>query len=371
MKYLLINSVCGIGSTGRICAEIAQALENQGHEVRIAYGRSAGVPQNAARYAVRIGSGLHVRLHALASRLLDCHGFGSRLATKRFLRWVEEYDPDVLWLHNIHGYYINIELLFRWIKSRPQMQVKWTLHDCWAFTGHCTHFSYAKCDKWKTGCKDCPQKNQYPASLLMDRSEENYRRKKELFTGVKNMSLIVPSNWLAGLVKQSFLQSYPVEVRYNTVNTSVFKPTESDFRQRHGLENKFIVLGVASVWDRRKGLDDFIELSKRLDDRFRVVLVGLNKKQLAALPENVLGIGHTDSPEELAAIYTAADVFVNPSREESFGLTTLEAEECGTQTIVYKDTACEEVAGLYGGIVAESSVDALEAAIIAFERSIR
>lgn len=335
MKVLLINSVCGIRSTGRICTEIAAELEAQGHEVKIAYGREQ-VPEKVKKYAVRIGTDWDVRAHGVLSRVFDAHGLGSKRATSVFLKWAEDYHPDLLWLHNIHGYYINYEMLFAWIKKHPEMKVRWTLHDCWAFTGHCAYFTIAKCDQWKDHCTACVQKKRYPASLLLDRCRRNYDRKKVAFTGVEHLTLITPSQWLADLVKQSFLKEYPVEIRYNKIDTSVFKPTPSDFRKQYGLEGKKIVLGVASVWDERKGLDDFIELAKLLDDSYTIVLVGLSEKQLRNLPNGIIGIRRTNSTKELAAIYTAADVFVNPTYEDNYPTTNLEAQACGTPVITYR-----------------------------------
>ncbi len=358
MKILFINSVCGIRSTGRICTDLAAELEAQGYEVKIAYGREI-VPEQFKKYAVRIGNDIDVRLHGIETRLFDNHGLASRAVTRRFLAWAEKYNPDLLWLHNIHGYYINYKLLFDWIKQRPSMEVRWTLHDCWAFTGHCSHFTVVKCEQWKSHCSYCVQKHRYPASLIMDHSKQNFDRKRAAFTGVKNMTLITPSKWLADLVKESFLKEYPVEVRYNTIDTTVFKPTPSDFRERYGLTDKIIVLGVASVWDDRKGLNDFYKLAETLDERFAVVLVGLSKKQMEKLPKSIIGIQRTNSVKELAEIYTAADVFVNPSREETYGLTTVEAQSCGTPAIVYEGTACEEVANTFGGAVVNQSVDSI------------
>lgn len=363
MRVLFINSVCGIGSTGKICGALAEDFERQGHQAVIAYGRDGTVPERYLPFAHRIGTDLGVKVSALRTRVLDDHGFANEAATRKFLKWAESYDPDLLWLHNLHGYYIHVGLLFDWIKSRPRMQVKWTLHDCWAFTGHCAHFSFAKCDRWKTGCHDCPEKGSYPGSLLRDNSAANYRRKKESFTGVKNMQLIVPSNWLAELVSRSFLGEYPVEVQYNTIDTNVFKPTPGDFRARYDLEDRKIILGVASVWTDRKGLDDFVRLAGMVDADTRIVLVGLTQKQSENLPENILGLPRTHDARELAEIYTAADVFVNPSREETFGLTTLEAICCGTPTIVYRDTACEEVVSRYGGEAVEPDPKAIAAAL--------
>lgn len=368
MKYLFVNSVCGIRSTGRICTDLAQQLEKQGHICKIAYGRVDEVPEAFRKYAVRIGSDLDLKVHALQTRLLDTHGFGSRAATERFLRWAEDYGPDVLWLHNLHGYYIQVEMLFDWIKRHPEMQVKWTLHDCWAFTGHCAHFTAVGCEQWKTQCRQCPQLRRYPTCYGFSDVKRNYERKKKAFTGVRNMTLIVPSHWLESRVKQSFLRDYPVEVQYNKVNIQVFKPTESDFRQRYGLEDKKMVLGVATAWSNRKGLDVFEKLASMLDEQHVIVLVGLSKKQIEQLPPGILGIEQTHDVKELAGIYTTADVFVNPSVEETFGLTTVEALSCGTPVIVYEDTACAEVVGQTGGQIVPQNVEAVYGAILASEK---
>ena len=363
MKVLFINSVCGIGSTGRICTDLAQQLEAEGNEVKIAYGRKETVPEQFQKYAVRIGTDWDCKMHALQTRLFDTHGFGSKQATKKFLQWAEKYKPDLLWLHNIHGYYINVEMLFAWIKQHPEMQVKWTLHDCWAFTGHCSYFTAVKCTQWKSKCSNCAQLRRYPACYAMSSVSRNFERKCKAFTGVKNMTLITPSKWLADLVKQSFLKEYPVEVHYNTIDTTIFKPTPSDFRERYGLQDKIIVLGVANVWEERKGLNDFYKLAQMLDDRYAIVLVGLNEKQIKELPKKIKGLQRTNSLQELAAIYTAADVLVNPSVEETFGMTPVEAQACGTPSIVYDDTACAEVAAKEGNKVVPQDVNALYEAI--------
>ena len=336
MKILLINSVCGIGSTGRICTDLAEAFERDGHEVKIAYGRSPYVPEQYRKYAVQISPHISVKINALKARLFDNEGLNAKKTTQEFLSWANDFDPDLLWLHNLHGYYINYEMLFEWIKSRPQMQVKWTLHDCWAFTGHCVYFTMMKCDQWKTHCLHCPQTRQYPKSIFADRSKKNFNKKKNAFVGVKKMTLITPSNWLANLVKQSFLNVYPIEVRYNTIDTTVFKPTPSDFREEHGIQNKTIVLGVASAWDQRKGFDDFIKLSSILDDRYIIVLVGVSEKQIMKLPENIIGLEKTNNTKELAEIYTAADVFLNLTYEDNYPTVNLESQACGTPCITYR-----------------------------------
>ena len=342
MKILLINAVCGTGSTGRICADLAEAFEREGHTVKIAYGRSGYVPENSRKYAVRIGNAFDVRLHGLQTRILDAHGLGSKPATRRFLKWAEEYGPDLIWLHNIHGYYMNYELLFAWIKRRPQIKVKWTLHDCWAFTGHCTNFIAIGCEQWREGCLRCPQKGGYPKSLLLSSSGRNFEKKRRAFCHVPGMTLAVPSQWLAGLVKQSFLREYPVEVHPNVVDTNIFQPTPSDFRQRYGLGNKKVILGVANVWDERKGFLDFIRLSELLDPSYTIVLVGPGNRQMKQLRANMIGIQRTNSPRKLAEIYSASDVFFNPTYEESSSMVNLEAQACGIPVVTYNSGGAAE-----------------------------
>lgn len=351
MRVLLINGVCGYTSTGKICGEIADELNSKGNEVKIAYGRFSYVPVRYQKYGIRIGNAWSVRQHALQTRLFDAQGFGSKKATKRFLKWVDTYNPDLIWLHNLHGYYINIELLFQWIKSHPQISVRWTLHDCWAFTGHCVYFTMVKCNKWKERCQNCPQKRAYPASIWLDRSERNYKKKKMLFCGVKKMQIITPSQWLADQVSQSFLCEYPIIVQHNKIDETVFKPTKSDFRDRYGLVGKTIVLGVANIWEERKGLDDFLKLSRMLDDDYVIVLVGLSTRQIKKMPAKIKGIAQIKEVKELAEIYSASDIYVNASKEETFGMTTLEAAKCGAKVIVYDSTASKEVARKYGGVV--------------------
>ena len=360
MKYLFINSVAGFGSTGRIAAEKCRELTAQGHTCVLAYGRQKANCEDIETW--QIGSPLDYKLHGVMNRIFDNHGFGSVSATKAFLQKVKEFDPDVIWLHNIHGYYINIELLFSYLKSCGK-KIYWTLHDCWSFTGHCTHFDFVGCSRWKTGCHNCPQKGEYPASILLDNSRSNYRKKKALFTGIPNLTIITPSCWLGDLAKQSFLGEYPVEVVYNAVNREIFKPTPSDFRQKHGLEGKKLILGVASVWSKRKGLADFIALAEMLEETYKIVLVGLTPEQSKDLPGNILALPRTNSMRELAEIYTAADIYVSPSVEESFGMTPLEAHYCDTPAIVYKGTACEEIARQFGGIAVERGAEYLYRAI--------
>ena len=355
MKYLFINSVYGIRSTGKIISTLCHDLMAAGNECIAAYGRGAiddGIT------TVQIGTKKDYLIHAGESRIFDNQGLASKKATKKFIEKMEQYNPDVVWLHNIHGYYINFELLFGWIKRHPEMEVRWTLHDCWAFTGHCTHFTIAKCEKWKTHCLDCIQKKEYPTSFLLDASKSNYDKKRKAFSGVQHMTIITPSEWLAGLVKESFLKEYPVQVINNTINEDIFKPTQSNFRNEYGLEDKHIVLGVAVRWESTKGFPDMLLLRKKLDESYVIVMVGLTKDQFKLLPAGVIGIERTQNQQQLAEIYTAADVFVNPTHQDNYPTVNLEARACGTPVVTYNVGGSPESAG-YEHVVQENDIDAL------------
>lgn len=347
MRILMINSVCGIRSTGRICTDLAEALQKQGHEVRIGYGRES-VPEKYRHLAVKISSEAEVRLHGLKARLFDADGLGSRLATARFLRWVKEYDPDVIHLHNLHGYYINVPMLFRYI-IKNKKKVVWTLHDCWAFTGHSGTCDAVGCEKWETGCGHCPLTHRYPKSAL-DGSRRNYKWKQALFSSVENMILVTSSAWLTGLVKRSFFKNRRIEVIPHGVDADAFRPVESDFRKKNGIEEKIMLLGCATAWGKSKGLHDFVTLSRRLDDRFSIVLVGLTEEQASQLPDRILALGRTQSTEELAGLYSAADLFVNLSYVDSFSMVNREALFCETPVLTYRTGGCAECLNGKNGI---------------------
>ncbi len=332
MKILMINSVCGIKSTGRICTDLAVALKENGHEVKIGYGRET-IPAQYKQYAVRIDSNMETALHGLKARLLDADGQGSIIATKRFLKWVKAFDPDVIHLHNLHGYYINVPLLFDYIINRKK-KVIWTLHDMWSFTGHSCFCETHNCDKWQTCCDSCPCYRGYPSSMI-DRSQRNYLWKKELFSRVEDMTLVVPSKWLAILIGKSFLKEKKTIVIPNGIDTGRFKPVNSDFKKTHHIESKRLIMGSASSWGPKKGLNDFIQLSKIIDEKYKIVLVGLSKEQMRNLPERIIGIERTNSVEELVQIYSAADLFLNLTYSDNYPTVNLEAIACGTPVITY------------------------------------
>lgn len=349
MRYVQINAYSG-GWADSIIFKKHRELVAAGDESWVFWARGKHEQDD---HLQRIASYPEVCLDAALTRLDGRPGFHSKAITRKLLKRLDEIDPDVVHLHLLLGYYINVEMLFEWLAAH-RCKVVWTLHDCWAFTGHCIYFTYAKCTQWRSGCAastSCPQKRTYPETLAGDSSVRwSYERKKRLFTMLpaECVQLITLSQWLADLVKQSFLGKYDVKVVHDTVNTDVFKPTPSDFRERQGLEGRFLVLGVAASWSERKGLPVFVQLAKELDPaRFAVVVVGLSKKQIKRVKAEappIIALPRTNSMEELAEVYTACDVLLNPSVEETFGMNVAEAGACGTDAIVVEGSACAEVA---------------------------
>lgn len=352
MKYVQINAYSG-GWADSVVFKKHRELVAAGDESWVFWGRG---DHEQDGHMQRIASYPEVCLDALLTRIDGKAGFHSKRVTRRLLRRLDEIDPDVVHLHILIGYYLNVEMLFEWL-AEHHCKVLWTLHDCWAFTGHCIYFTYMKCAQWKNGCamtRPCPQVRTYPETFCGSSVVRNYENKRRLFTMLpaERMTLITPSRWLANLVEESFLSKYEVEVRHNTVNDDVFKPAPSDFRERYGIGDRFMVLGVASKWSERKGLPDLIRLAKELDpQKFVVVVVGLNEKQKNLFPKRAIAMGKTENASELAAIYTAADVFFNPTREENYPTVNLEAEACGTSVVTYDTGGCRETVSLPGSRV--------------------
>lgn len=318
-------------AAGNIMMNLHRAMMKNGIDSYVVWGRGRKA-ENDHEYFMDDSWG--VKLHGVYTRITDKTGFASTLSTRKILNWLDEIEPDIIHLHCIHGYFINISLLFTYIKEK-NIKVIWTQHDCWAFTGHCAYFDACGCEKWKTGCHDCEQLTTYPASRLMDNSKWNWKTKKELFTGA-NVTVVTPCEWLSELVKISFLREYPIRVIYNGIDTNVFKPTKSYFKKKNEIEAKKMILGVASEWTERKGLRDFIELDEMLDKKeYVIVLVGVSKKQVENLPKDIIALNRTNNIKELVEIYSAADVYFNPTYEDNFPTTNLEATACGTPVITY------------------------------------
>ena len=348
MKILQINTVYKSGSTGKIVKDLNDLIVKANYGSFVAYGRG----EHSENHCIKIGNKLDMNFHALGTRLFDKHGLYSKNATVKFVKKLEKLNPDLIHLHNIHGYYLNYPILFQCLK-KIKKPVVWTLHDCWSFTGHCSYYEYNGCDKWQTECGACPQLNQYPSSLFIDNSKNNFSLKKELFASLENLTIVTPSNWLAREVKKSFLKDFDIKVIHNGINLEIFKPLDSNFREKYNLENKFLILGVASVWEERKGFKYFIELSNLLQYDEQIILIGLSDEQIKSLPSNIIGIKRTENQEELAQIYSAVDVFVNPTLEDNFPTTNLESLACGTPVVTFKSGGSPECIDDNTGIVVE------------------
>lgn len=324
MKVLQINTTVNSGSTGRIAEDIGKTLISEGHESYIAFGRGN---QNSVSKLIKIGSKLDFYLHLIRSLFTDRHGFGSKRATKRFLKQIDVIKPDAIGLHNIHGYYLNVKILFKYIKDK-NIPILWTFHDCWPFTGHCSY--NLDCDN----CKNCQRK--YPTSIFLNQVTRNYKDKKLIFNKVNKLHIVTPSIWLKDLVQQSFLK-YPVHCINNGIDLNQFKPSEKalKLKEKLQLKDKKIILGIASTWDKRKGLSDFTKLASLLDSNYQIILIGLSNKQIQGLPENIMGVQRTESISELANYYSMAAVYINPTHKDNFPTTNIEALACGTPVITY------------------------------------
>ena len=357
-KILFVNSVCSVGSTGRIVKDLYDAATAEGNICRIAYGRGAaqGVPESNT---FCIGTKLSLYTSALRARFNDREGFMLKAQTRRFLQYVDSFSPDIIHIHNIHGYFLNIPLFFEYIGSHPNMKVIWTLHDCWAFTGHCAVFDAAPCEKWMTGCNRCPRKKTYPVSLLFDNSARNYREKKKYFNFPNNMTIVTPSEWLSGIVKASFLYKYPVKVIRNGIDTSFFAPTESDIKERYGIADKRILLAVSLKWYPSKGTDDIVRLRKLLDNSYVIVAIGEGSESYFE-GEGFITLSRTNDRTELAAWYTAADYLINPTHADNFPTVNLEALACGTPVITYNTGGSPEAIDEgSGAVIYECSPESL------------
>lgn len=352
---LQINSCANWGSTGKIAEQINQTAAARGWKTYIAYGRDVNPSQSEL---IHVGNKLSQAIALIEARVFDNDGLANRWATKQLVKKIKDIHPDVIHLHNLHGYYINYKILFEYLNT-SQIPVVWTLHDCWSFTGHCAHFVGANCDKWKTECMQCPLKKGYPASWFIDNSTRNFEKKRQLFAANRNLHIVAVSHWLAELVRQSFLKQADIRVIHNGIDLTVFKPFEKEQTAM------FTILGVSSVWTESKGLYDFYYLRELLDEnKYKIVLVGLSKEQIKALPKGIEGITRTNSVEELVEYYSSADVFVNPTHGDTFPTTNLEALACGTPVVTYRTGGSPEAVSPDTGLIVEQgNIGALKKAI--------
>lgn len=355
-KLLQINPVLRVNtSTGRIMQEIGELAMQHGWESYIAYSYGRDGIKPCKSHLVPVGNRWSVVWHGIVTRLFDRHGLSSDEATRGFIRQIEELNPDIIHIHNIHGYFLNYRILFEFL-SRYGKPVIWTVHDCWLYTGHCYYYSYIGCNKWQIGCRHCPQKKEFPTSWLLDRSERNFLDKKAAFTSMpKERLTIVPvSEWIKGEMEHSFLKGYDMRVIHNGINLEVFNIYDTgEVKNRYQLGGKHILLGVASIWSREKGLDDFIELAAMLDKDETLVLVGVDAALQKRLPHNIIGIKRTENIRQLAELYAAADVFVNPTWQDNYPTVNLEAIACGTPVVTYRTGGSIEAVTEHTGFVVE------------------
>ena len=360
---LQISIEVNSGSVGRIAEQIGETILENGWSSYITYARNNNPSKSEV---IKIGNKFDLYRHGLETRIFDSHCLSSKSATEDLIHVIKKIKPDIIHLHHLHGYFINIELLFNYLKE-SEIPIVWTFHDCWSFTGHCAHFDFVGCEKWKTECHHCEQKKEYPASLIFDRSRQNYIDKKKIFNSVTNLTIVSVSNWLSRKVKDSFLKNYPCEVIQNGIDLNIFFPKKSRtlIDDLYSVKDKFVILGVASTWGERKGLEEFVKLNQLIDSKLcAIVLVGLSKKQIQKLPKSIIGIERTENVGQLADLYSGADVFLNPTFEDTFPTTNLESLACGTPVITYKTGgSVESVNGNTGIVVDKGDVVGLINAI--------
>lgn len=345
------NPVANWGSTGRLTEDIGDVAMAAGWESYIAFGRQFNPSKS---HLLRVGGKVSVITHTLHTRLFDRQGFGSYFATKQLLKKLDDLKPDVFQFHNLHGNFLNLPLVLRYA-SQKDIPIVWSLHDCWSMTGHCAHFVKIGCDRWKTGCFKCPLKSEYPNSWLFDSSRKNYREKKKLIETVPHITIVSGSEWLANIASQSYFKGRDIHVIPDGIDTNVYQPRQNNdaLRKRFGLESKFVILATGTGWGEDKGLSDYGKLRKILSDDYAIVLVGMSQAWLSKVPEGVIGLPRTKTPEELSEYYSMADCVMSLSRMESFGLTPVEGYACGTPAIVYDTTALPELITPETGFVAK------------------
>jgi putative colanic acid biosynthesis glycosyltransferase len=373
MKTLIQINSFDSGSTGNIAKQINIEAYKNGYNTYFVFGRFWKKKYKLAKNQLKMGNLFDSFVHLLIGRLFDSVGLGSIYSTKKLIKYLDKVKPDIIHLHNIHGYYINYPLLFKYIHNKG-IPVVWTLHDCWSFTGHCCYFDFNKCTKWKEGCLKCSHIEEYPKSFFLNRSLNNYKLKEKYFTLISKQLTIVPvSYWLESLLKESFFKNSTIQVIHNGIDLNVFTPTPAkSVFEKYKLQNKTSILGVASPWSKRKGLNDFIKLRHLLSDKYTIILVGLAPKQIAELPEGIIGIERTQDVDELVKIYSTVDIFVNTTYEDNYPTVNLEAIACGTPVITYNTGGCSEsINNNIGCIVEQGNIQQVIEAINIFSQKNR
>ena len=362
MKVLQINAY-GNFSTGKIAQGIALECNSSNIENLFLYGRNECA--NPSVNSKKIASSFSCKFHFLMSRVFDRTGFYSYFQTKKIVKEIQKYHPDIIHLHIIHGYYCNIKVLFKYL-ANCGVPIIWTFHDCWAYTGHCAYYLSAKCYKWKTQCNRCTEKMTYPRSFVFSQSKRNFIDKKKLFTSIKNLTIVANCDWLKSETLDSFFKDYKVIAINNGVDQNVFKYNQEARYKLFGETKKTIVLTIANKWDIRKGLLDVIEVYKKLDsDRFTFVVVGLTPEDWRLynydVPESFIVVNRTSNQKELSDYYSSADYFLCLSHEDTCPTTIIESISCGTPVLTYSIGGCSEaiVDGITGKTFLENDTDAI------------
>ena len=335
--------------------EIGELAMANGWESYIAYSYGRDGIKPCSSKLVPVGNRLDVAWHGLVTRMTDRHGLASCMVTRSFIREIERITPDIIHIHNIHGYFLNYRILFDYL-AKSNVPVIWTVHDCWLYTGHCYYYSYAGCDRWKAHCNNCPQRKEFPTSWFMDRSRQNFSDKKAAFTSIpkERMTIVPVSEWIKGEMLQSFLKDANFQVIHNGINLDNFQICDADdIRATYGLGNRHVILGIASIWMEEKGWDDFMQMAPLLRDDEVIVLVGVTEEQKKKLPANVIGISRTENVHQLAELYSAAVAFVNPTWQDNYPTVNLEAIACGTPVVTYRTGGSIEAVTDKTGIVVE------------------
>lgn len=355
-KYTILRFVSGLneGSIGRTAEQLSQLVQARGWRSFIAYSR---LNLGSTSEVYRVDNRFSTYFHAFLTRMFDMCGYGSYFTTKRLVHVIKKVKPDLIHMHIIHNYDINLKVLFDFL-SKSGIPIVWTQHDCWSYTGHCAFYANVQCEKWKTECHHCPKYKSFPNSWFYDGSRRNYNFKKKVFTSVPQdqMCIIAVSDYVKNDLKLSFLNKYRIERIYNAIDTTQFVPLQHlsrKVREQYMLGKGILLMAFATSWTERKGISDYYKLREVLDDKYTIVFVGVKDELKKKLPKGIIGIGNTSSVMELVKLYSTADIVMNLSSEESFGKTTPEGMSCGTPSIVYNCTASPELVDEKTGVVCE------------------
>ena len=356
MKVLFINSVCDYGSTGRIIRDLGNGLKDAGHEVLLAYGR---YPSENKADTFYFGNDFETKVHGFMTRFFGRHGLHSKKSTRKLIAKIEEFTPDIIHMHNLHGYVLHVPMLLEYL-STLDIPIYLTLHDAWTFSGSSAYFDYHGCKVWDEGCVECNSTKDYPRVIGFKRQRKNFEWKKKYFSKLKDLTIITPSLWLKQLTEKTFLNKYPIKVIHNGIDTHIFKETiHEDLKAKY--LGKKVLLQVISEWETRKGVEDFIALSTEMSDEYHFILVGLDVSQMKLLPKTVEGVARTKDVYELAAYYSMAFAFVNPTYEDNYPTVNLESIACGTPVVAYDTGGNKEVAEApYMNIVKQGDIKALK-----------